>query len=91
MADVARHQPSAMTECDTVLQFRRNFGLNVRRLRAATGLTKGQVAAHLEIPTRDVSRIERGDIACSLNVLAKLAAVINTDIAQLMMSEPALI
>ncbi len=90
MGGVVRYQSKAAVDCDTVLQFRRNFGLNVQRVRAATGLTKEQVAAHLEIPTHDVSRIERGDIACSLSVLAKLAALINTDITQLMISKPVL-
>ncbi len=82
MADVERH-PSSAAECETALRFRRNFGLKVRYFRLGAGLTKEQVAAHLGIPTRDFSRIEHGYVACSLSELAMLAAVVDTDVGQL--------
>jgi len=59
-------------------------GATVRRLRAAQGLTLGDVAGMAAISPAMLSRLEHGDVAPSLDTLAALAEALGTNCAALL-------
>jgi len=59
-------------------------GAAVRRLRAAQGLTLGDVARMAAISPAMLSRLEHGDVAPSLDTLAALAEALGTSCAALL-------
>ena len=54
----------------------RHIGANVRRLRLAAGLTQLQLAEQAEIVDATVSRIERGRLEPSADLLGRLAGAL---------------
>lgn len=54
----------------------KNIGTNVRRFRVRAGLTQGQLAERAEMADATVSRIERGRLEPSSDLLAKLAGAL---------------
>lgn len=59
-------------------------GAGVRRLRAAQGLTLGDVAKMADISPAMLSRLEHGDVSPSLDTLAALAEALGTSCAALL-------
>lgn len=59
-------------------------GANVRRLRKERRLTQEQLAFELELTTRYVGMIERGETSVTLRVLGKLAGVLAVSPAALL-------
>ena len=51
----------------------KNIAGNVRRIRVRAGLTQGQLAERAEIADATVSRVERGRLEPSSDLLGKLA------------------
>ena len=54
----------------------KHIGVNVRRLRVAAGLTQLQLAEAAEIVDATVSRIERGRLEPSADLLGRLAGAL---------------
>lgn len=59
-------------------------GATVRRLRAAQGLTLGELAGSAAISPAMLSRLEHGDVSPSLDTLAALAEALGTSCAALL-------
>lgn len=59
-------------------------GTNVRKLRAAQGLTLAELAGSAEISAAMLSRLEHGDVSPSLDTLAALADALGTSCAALL-------
>jgi transcriptional regulator with XRE-family HTH domain len=59
-------------------------GATVRRLRATQGLTLAELAQSAAISPAMLSRLERGDVAPSLDTLAALAEALGTSCAALL-------
>lgn len=57
-----------------------HVGLRVRRLRVAAGLTQAQLAERVEAANETISRIERGKLAPSVDLLGKIAKAVGTTI-----------
>jgi len=55
-----------------------NLGQRLRFLREQKGLLLREVAAHLEIDTAMISKIERGEKHCKKGHLTKLAEILKT-------------
>lgn len=55
-----------------------NLGQRLRFLREQKGLLLREVAAHLEIDTAMISKIERGEKHCKKEHLSKLAEILDT-------------
>lgn len=60
------------------------FGQRVRELREKQGLLLRQVAAHLEVDTALMSKIERGDRNASKEQAIKIAEFIHADLDELL-------
>jgi len=54
-----------------------NLGQHVRQLREQKGLLLREVAAHLEIDTAMISKIERGEKSCKREHIGRLAAILD--------------
>lgn len=54
-----------------------NLGQRLRSLRKQKGLLLREVAAHLEIDTAMISKIERGEKHCKKEHLSKLAEILD--------------
>lgn len=59
------------------------IGLSVAAVRKETGWTQGELAERVGVETETVSRFERGATLPSLVTLQKLAAALNTTMADL--------
>jgi HTH-type transcriptional regulator, competence development regulator len=55
------------------------LGQKLRVLRESKGLLLREVAAHLEIDTALISKIERGEKRCKRDHIPKLASILNAD------------
>ena len=60
------------------------FGVNVRRLRKARGLTQEQLAHDLELDVSYLGQIERGERNTTLAVVEKAAAIFEIEPAILL-------
>ena len=60
------------------------FGQRVRELREKKELLLRQVAAHLEVDTALMSKIERGDRNANKDQVTKIAQFLNTDLDELL-------
>ncbi len=60
------------------------FGQRVRELREKKELLLRQVAAHLEVDTALMSKIERGDRNASKDQVTKISEFLNTDLDDLL-------
>ncbi len=60
------------------------LGRRVRGLRAAKGLTQGQLADAVEVTQATLSRVERGQVGVSLEVLERLAIALGVSVARLL-------
>lgn len=56
-----------------------NLGQKLRELREKKGLLLREVAAHLEIDTAMISKIERGEKTCKKEHIPKLSEILNTE------------
>jgi len=56
-----------------------SFGEKVRELREKKGLLLRQVAAHLEVDTAMISKIEKGDRKASKEQVIKIAVFLESD------------
>jgi len=54
----------------------RNIGANLRRIRTAAGLTQGQLGERADVADATISRIERGRLDPSSDLLGKLAGAL---------------
>ncbi|MEM1001016.1 MAG: helix-turn-helix transcriptional regulator [Bacteroidota bacterium] len=54
-----------------------NLGQHVRQLREQKGLLLREVAAHLEIDTAMISKIERGEKSCKREHVKRLADILD--------------
>ena len=54
-----------------------NLGQHVRQLREQKGLLLREVAAHLEIDTAMISKIERGEKSCKREHIERLATILD--------------
>ena len=65
-----------------------HVGLRVRRFRVAAGLTQAQLAERVEAAVETISRIERGKLAPSVDLLGRIAKAVGTTIDELLASKP---
>lgn len=54
-----------------------NLGQHIRQLREQKGLLLREVAAHLEIDTAMISKIERGEKSCKREHIVRLAGILD--------------
>ena len=59
-------------------------GLNLRRLRTAQGLSQEAVGSRAALEPTYVSRVERGQENVTVATLAKLAAVLDAHVSELL-------
>jgi transcriptional regulator with XRE-family HTH domain len=65
-------------------EFKRQFGLRVRRLREASGLSQEQLAAAARLHATHISLIERGQRSARLETIERLALALRCQPARLM-------
>ncbi|HJV87893.1 MAG TPA: helix-turn-helix transcriptional regulator [Noviherbaspirillum sp.] len=65
-------------------QIRKQLAVNIRVLRGQKGLSQEALALSADLDRTYISQIERGVGNPSLLVLCKLAAILETDITELM-------
>lgn len=58
------------------------FGVYIKKAREAIHLPLRKVAAHLDIDTSTLSKIERGDRAASSDYLQQLAEILHLDLKE---------
>ena len=56
---------------------RQMFGLRIREMREAHGMTQFDLALALDVESNFVSRMERGTRTCSFEMLVRLAKALN--------------
>jgi transcriptional regulator with XRE-family HTH domain len=66
------------------MDLRKVFAANVRRLRHARGLSQDDLAYEAEISRSYLSQLEKGVFYASLNIVGKLAAVLDVEPAELL-------
>ena len=81
--DPAPVQREVSPDAATQLGLERVIGDQVRRLRAASGLTVGEAAAKIGISKAMLSKIENAQTSCSLSTLARLAAGLDVPVTSL--------
>jgi ribosome-binding protein aMBF1 (putative translation factor) len=64
------------------------FGVRLRRLREAKGWTLAELADRAEVGSATVFRVEKGQHAASLDVLACLAEALGMTVSELLAMEP---
>ena len=62
---------------------RKRFGLQVQKLRKATGMTQEQLADHIDLTVESVSSIERGVYAPRFDTLEKISMALNKPLKDL--------
>jgi transcriptional regulator with XRE-family HTH domain len=62
-----------------LMNWLREFGLQLRKARERAGLTQGQVAKHLSVTREQLSNYENGKQAPPINVAAELAKALGTE------------
>lgn len=78
-----------MTFAGVSISLRRKFGLNVKRLRQAAGLSQEAFADHCGFARSYMSRIERGSANPSLDAVEALATALNVPVSALFEASPA--
>ena len=71
----------------TALAVRRRVAANIKRCRQRAGLTQDAMAKQLDVSLRYVSMLEQNARNLSIESLAKIAACLNIDIAELVCDE----
>ena len=66
------------------MSIREDFARNLRRLRHAKGLSQEALAYEADIDRTYVSALERGVYSATIDMVAKLAAVLEVDAADLL-------
>ncbi len=64
-----------------------HVGRRVRHLRMEAGLTQGQLAEKVEAADETISRIERGKLAPSVNLLAKISKALAVTVDDVLSSK----
>lgn len=72
------------------MDIRQRIGWNVRRLRAERDLTQEEFATDAGFDRGYISGVERGVRNPSILVLARIAAALDTDVAELLEAEKAM-
>ena len=67
------------------MQIRRVFAANLRRLRAAASLSQEELAHRADIDRTYVSALERGMYSATIDMVAKLAEVLEVEPAAMLM------
>lgn len=62
----------------------KRFGLNLARLRQASGLTQADLAARTSLHRTEVSLLERGRRQPRIDTLVKLAGALSVDVGALL-------
>ena len=70
------------------MDFRQVFAANLRRLRHARRLSQENLAYEAEVNRTYVSKIEKGATWVGLEIIVKLAAVLNVEPAELLRLPP---
>ncbi|MFE3193729.1 helix-turn-helix domain-containing protein [Nocardia sp. NPDC059240] len=81
--DPAPVQREVSPEAPTGVELERVIGKQVRALRAASGLSVGDMAARVGISKAMLSKIENAQTSCSLSTLARLAAGLDVPVTSL--------
>jgi transcriptional regulator with XRE-family HTH domain len=63
------------------------FASTLRRLREAAGLSQADLARVAGVPARSIQNWEQGRVQPRLAVLAKLAAALGVDVAELLVAD----
>ena len=71
------------------MKTRRLIGWNLRRLRAARGVSIEQLAGEADVDESHVARIERATVNPSVDVLDRLAGALGVRFAELVVEPPA--
>jgi len=66
------------------MDLREVFAANLRRLRHAKGLSQDDLAYEAEVSRSYLSQLEKGAFYASLNIVGKLAAVLDVEPAELL-------
>lgn len=66
------------------MSIREDFARNLRRLRHAKGLSQEALAYEADIDRTYVSALERGVYSATIDMVAKLAAVLDVEAADLL-------
>jgi len=66
------------------MDLREVFATNLRRLRHAKGLSQDELAYEAEVSRSYLSQLEKGAFYASLKIVAKLAAVLEVEPAELL-------
>lgn len=66
------------------MSIREDFARNLRRLRHAKGLSQEALAYEADIDRTYISALERGVYSATIDMVAKLAAVLGVDAAELL-------
>jgi transcriptional regulator with XRE-family HTH domain len=66
------------------MDLREVFATNLRRLRHAKGLSQDDLAYEADVSRSYLSQLEKGAFYASLKVIAKLAAVLDVEPAELL-------
>ncbi|MGW4249479.1 helix-turn-helix domain-containing protein [Nocardia sp. NPDC004722] len=81
--DPAPVQREVSPDAPTGVELERVIGKQVRALRAASGLSVGDMAARVGISKAMLSKIENAQTSCSLSTLARLAAGLDVPVTSL--------
>jgi transcriptional regulator with XRE-family HTH domain len=65
-----------------------HVGQHVRRARVSAGLTQAQLAERVEAAIETISRIERGKLAPSVDLLSRIAKAVGTTVDELLAARP---
>ncbi|GAB2514047.1 helix-turn-helix domain-containing protein [Nocardia heshunensis] len=81
--DPAPVEREVSPDAPTGVELERVIGKQVRALRAASGLSVGDMAARVGISKAMLSKIENAQTSCSLSTLARLAAGLDVPVTSL--------
>jgi transcriptional regulator with XRE-family HTH domain len=68
--------------------YRQIFAANLRRARHARGLSQEALAADADVNRRYLSDIEQGRMSVGLDIMVKLAAILDIEPHELLMPPP---
>ena len=66
------------------------FGLKLKELRLSRGMSQGDLASQAHVTTNYISRLEKGGAAPGIDLVARLAAALGVQIADLLPMTPGL-
>ncbi len=70
-------------DADNVQRIRRRLAAQVRRLRAARGLTQEAAAAGAGLAARHFQKIEAAEVNATLDTLVRVATALDVDVSEL--------